>query len=99
MTELADQIVALVERRPAITTREIVSVVGRRRADSLAELNRLERERIVCSKSTRWGARAWNVLDRFPGQTAQAPDAFKAEAGRGHEGDHDGARPEIDVDG
>jgi hypothetical protein len=79
VTDLAAEIVAVVERRPAITTRQILTTIRRRRADILAILLQLERERILRSECGRYGARLWWLWDRFPGRPAHLPGASDAE--------------------
>jgi hypothetical protein len=81
MTDLGSEIIALVEHRPGLITREIVLSVGRRRADVLDALRQLERERILCREKTKYGAGVWTALDRFPGATRPAPEASEIEPG------------------
>jgi hypothetical protein len=81
VNDLADQIVNLVKSRPGITTRQIVLVVRRRRADVLRALDDLERERILSCEMARYGARAWELWDRFPHGCAHLPGASTSEPG------------------
>jgi hypothetical protein len=72
---LTDEIFALVDSRPGVTTREILLAIRRRRADVLTVLARFARERILCSETGRYGARVWRPLDRFPGEHRPVPGA------------------------
>jgi hypothetical protein len=81
---LRDEIIALVKRRPGLTTRQIALVVRRRRADVLAGLREVERERILCWEQVRYGARSWHP---FPGGQAHVPGASVSEPGAQAEGD------------
>jgi hypothetical protein len=80
---LDEEIVALVQSEPGLTTRQILIKIGRRRSVVLATLTELHRERILLRKSGRHGAGVWKPLDRFPGGQAHSREADVSEPGGG----------------
>ena len=88
MTDLAAQIVALVEARRGITTRELLLALRRRRADVLRALTELDREPLLYSTRVKGGGRAWHP---FPGSRRMSQRPPVAEPGDGSDTDSDGA--------
>jgi hypothetical protein len=61
---LADRILALVERRPGITTIGICREVRVRKSDVLAELEQLRREQLIRFQNGHRGSKCWFVVPR-----------------------------------